>query len=280
VTDSTSPSVTPDDIDLAFVARPAADVCESEIAGEMILVGDDRAMVLNPTGTLVWQCLDGDVSLGELAREIGDELGADPELVGIDVVEFARALGASGLLEDVELVVEEPDNEAVAPVRVGAELEPFALPGSDGVEHSLAEWRGGDVLLVHWSAHCGYCGMIAPALAELRPALEQQGVTLLFVATGDLEANRTMLIEAGIDAPLLVEAAGGPGPFVGFGTPAAYLLDADGVVARELAHGATDVLAVAEDVAGVTLTADPFAPAAPAEVGNGHVRYLPPPGGG
>jgi len=282
VTDSTSTSISPGEIGPTFVARPVADVYESEIAGEMILVGRDGAMVLNPTGALVWRCLDGEVSLGQLAQEIGDELGADPDLVGVDVVEFARALGASGLLEDVELVAEMPEFEPVAPVAVGTEPEPCTLPDAEGVEHSLAEWRGGQVLLVHWSADCGYCAMIAPALAELQPALQRRDATLLFVATGDVDANRTVLADAGLDAPMLFKTEDGPDPFAGFGTPMGYLLDADGVVASELASGAIDVLSLGEEIAGTTLTNNPFAPPEADEDDDAlaHVRHLPAPGGG
>jgi len=182
-------------------------------------------------------------------------------------------------------VVELPGFEPVAPVAAGTELEPFTLPDADGVEHALAEWRGGAVLLVHWSADCGYCVMIAPALAELQPALEQRGVTLLFVAAGDVDTNRMVLADAGLDAPMLFTTEDGPDPFAGFGTPMGYLLDADGVVARELASGAIDVLAVGEEIAGLTLTNNPFAPAEPSEEDEdddalAHVRYLPAPGGG
>ncbi|MDP8961426.1 MAG: PqqD family protein [Actinomycetota bacterium] len=78
--------------------RPLASV---ELDGETILYQEDSGglHVLNPTATLVWRCLDGAVSLGELAGDIAAALGADPDAVGRDLLALAQQLDDEGLLE-------------------------------------------------------------------------------------------------------------------------------------------------------------------------------------
>lgn len=78
--------------------RPLAGV---ELDGETILYEEDSGglHVLNPTATLVWRCLDGAVSLGELADDIAAALGADPIEVGRDLLALAQQLDDEGLLD-------------------------------------------------------------------------------------------------------------------------------------------------------------------------------------
>lgn len=78
--------------------RPLAGV---ELDGETILYDEDSGglHVLNPTATLVWRCLDGAASLGELADDIAAALGADPVAVGRDMLALAQQLDDEGLLE-------------------------------------------------------------------------------------------------------------------------------------------------------------------------------------
>lgn len=78
--------------------RPLAGV---ELDGETILYEEISGAlhVLNPTATLVWRCLDGAVSLGELADDIAAALGADSVVVGRDLLALAQQLDSEGLLE-------------------------------------------------------------------------------------------------------------------------------------------------------------------------------------
>lgn len=250
---------TPEDIDGSFVAR-GVEAQPVELGDELVLVGESsQATVLNPTGALIWSCFDGESTLDELIDDFSAELGVARDVVAADVLGFTQTLGAAGLLEgvgypppdidwDSEVVPWEPPNA----VAVGDEVDDFTLTDLDGVEHHLSDHRGRDVLLVNWSPSCGFCTMIADRLGAWQQPLADQGVDLLFVTRGDVDANRAVFDAAGLHAPaLLLADDAGADPFSGYGTPAAYHLDADGRVAEQLAVGAYDVPIVAATLAGV-----------------------------
>ena len=165
---------------------------------------------------------------------------------------------------------------------MGEELDDFALSDLDGVEQRLSDYRGRDVLLVNWSPSCGFCTMIADRLASWQAPLADREVALVFVTRGDVDANRDVFETAGLRAPALV-LEDGVDPFSGYGTPAAYHLDAEGRVAEPLAVGAYDVPILSAALAGI----DPDVEAAtdaPVDVDDGDTapegtRYVPAPGG-
>lgn len=136
-------------------------------------------------------------------------------------------------------------------IAVGQLAPTFRLRDVTGRAITLESYRGRRVLLVHWSTQCGFCDMMAPELAALQPALRANGVELLFVSYGDAEANIRMASEHGFDAPVLLQKPGETiEAFATYGTPVAYLLDADGRVAEPLAIGAEQVPALARRAAG------------------------------
>jgi peroxiredoxin len=132
-------------------------------------------------------------------------------------------------------------------------VAPFAAPGLDGRLVTLEAFRGKPVLLVNWSPACGYCQQIAPKLARLQPALAESGVQLLFVSRGDAASNRQLAEEHDIRAPILLPDAEHPVEVFGtYGTPVAYLLDAQGRLARPVAIGADQVPLLAQQAAATT----------------------------
>lgn len=247
----------PDDIDESFAPRVVDDVTEIEVEGERVVIGGPwgGAQVLNPTAALIWQFLDGAATLGELIDDFAEATETSRKVVKRDVLEFARALGRSGLLVDVqepfEMIELEPE-AAPAHLEPGEELDTFTLPDLDGKERSLTDFRGRRVLLVNWNPGCGYCESIARPLAELEDDLAVAGVDLVLVTSGDDEANRELVDRAGLHAPVLLKRDGVE-PFGALGTPAATLLDEDGRVAMKLATGAFEVPAEAARLAGVEL---------------------------
>ena len=62
---------------------------------------------------------------------------------------------------------------------VGAVFPSFSLPDLSGKTVRLEDFRGQQVLLVHWSSRCGFCEQIAPKLAGLQPALAARKVQLV-----------------------------------------------------------------------------------------------------
>lgn len=136
-------------------------------------------------------------------------------------------------------------------VGVGKEFELFSLPDLDGRTVSLADFRGKRVLLVNWSPQCGFCELIAPELAKLQADLGRRGVRLLLVSSGDADSSRKLAEEHGLSCPiLLLNGSKPPKVFEHMGTPAAYLLDERGRVARPVAVGSKEVPALAREAAG------------------------------
>lgn len=135
---------------------------------------------------------------------------------------------------------------------VGTPIAPLRLPDLDGKEVALENFRGQRVMLVHWNPQCGFCGLIGADLARLQADLQKRRVQLLFVARGEADANRQLAKEHGLEAPILL-FKGHQGHLKAFdtlGTPAAYLMDEDGKIAKPLALGSDQVLALARAVAG------------------------------
>ena len=82
--------------------------------------------------------------------------------------------------------------------------------------------------------------------------IEKRGVDVVLVSRGDPEENRTMVNGHGLDARILLqpEGAGMIDAFARTGTPAAYLVDEHGRVAKPMALGADQVPELAREAAG------------------------------
>lgn len=159
-------------------------------------------------------------------------------LLGIPPGEgIGQGLGEIGSLEEDGLAV-------------GSVLPGFELPDVEGRKVSSEDFRGRGVLLVHWSAACGYCAQIAPDLAALQEDLERAGVQLLLVSGGMGASEREMALDHGLRCPVLLLEDGGIPAFHQMGTPAAYLLDGEGKVVEPLAIGADQVPELARRAAG------------------------------
>lgn len=132
---------------------------------------------------------------------------------------------------------------------IGTALPDFELSDLDGRTHSLQGLRGRRVLLVNWSAQCGFCDRIAGDLARAEDDLARANVQMLLLAHGTAEVERELAQEHGLKSPiLLAKSAAGLEAFENLGTPAAYLLDEQGKVARPLALGAEQVPALVAEV--------------------------------
>lgn len=129
---------------------------------------------------------------------------------------------------------------------LGAAFPAFALPGLAGQTVRLEDFRGHQVLLVHWSPDCGFCEQLAPELAALESDFRERKVQPLLLAYGDAEANRKLAAEHRLTYPiLLLHDTQPPEPFRRMGTPVAYLLDNEGHVTQPFAVGADEVARLA-----------------------------------
>jgi peroxiredoxin len=137
-------------------------------------------------------------------------------------------------------------------IPVAMSLPPFELPDLDGQLVSSEDLNGKRVLLVNWSTTCGFCDAIIEDLAKLQDRLSQRGVDVVLVSRGDPEENRRFVEERGLRCRILLQAGrnGGIAAFAGIGTPAAYLIDEHGRVAKPMALGADEVPSLAREAAG------------------------------
>lgn len=132
---------------------------------------------------------------------------------------------------------------------VGTEFPAFKFPDLDGKTIALEDYSGKQVLLVNWNFDCGFCDLIAPELAKLDSSLQKRNVQLLLLSYGEPESNRKQAQEHGLKCPILLpEKHRRPKPFEHQGTPVAYLLDETARVARYLASGADEVVALAKQL--------------------------------
>jgi peroxiredoxin len=127
----------------------------------------------------------------------------------------------------------------------------FRVPDVSGSMVQLEDYHGKRVLLVHWDPQCGFCQRIAPDIATLQDGLAKQRTELVLLSYGDPERNQAMADEHGIRCPVLLQPDGNAvAAFTTLGTPAAYLLDEKGRVAKPLALGSEQVLALAREASG------------------------------
>jgi hypothetical protein len=234
---------------LDFVPSPRPGLVTWPIEGEMVIVDPTtgQATVLNGFAAMIWGCLDGRASLGELVPDVAYAFDVPAETVTQSMVAFGRDIDRAGLLGDSPAPPEAP--------RGGL------IQGGPGRR----------VLLANWNSSCGYCGSLAPELATLAPALKRAGVDLVLLASGDEEVNVAFLDRYQLEASVVLRSTEDlEDPFPGIGTPAAYLVGEDGVARDRLAVGAVEVAQLARRAAGQPETT----PAAGQGNRGGGPRYL------
>ena len=81
------------------VLTPSASAIAVDVADEMIVVDEARGILhlLNPTGALVWRCLDGISPLDEICDDLADVLAVSRSRVTDDVDALALRLLDDGL---------------------------------------------------------------------------------------------------------------------------------------------------------------------------------------
>lgn len=99
------------DIRGGFVATRAPAVAGVELDGEKVLYHEElrTVCVLNPTATVVWNCLDGSSDLDTLSADLAEVFSVEVTTIRRDVFAIVQEFGRQGLLAGVE-----PDPEAVA----------------------------------------------------------------------------------------------------------------------------------------------------------------------
>jgi peroxiredoxin len=134
---------------------------------------------------------------------------------------------------------------------VGAPAPDFELSDLAGTQHALSEWRDTPLLLIFFDPQCHFSAAMVPELSRALREQRADRVVPLVVTTGDVDANRRMLTEAGIDCQVLrQEGAEVASLFRSRVTPSAHLIDEHRVIAAPLALGAEEVLALLREPLG------------------------------
>lgn len=93
-------------VTLDAICVPSEDVVARLIEGDMIIVplvagigaADDELYTLNETGKAIWQALDGQKTLGQVAAALTKEFSASADKIGADVLGFSAEMVRRGIL--------------------------------------------------------------------------------------------------------------------------------------------------------------------------------------
>jgi peroxiredoxin len=128
-------------------------------------------------------------------------------------------------------------------LKAGVTAPDFRLPRVDGGELSLADLRGGRVLLVFSDPDCGPCDELAPRLQEIH--LQRPDFQVLVVSRRDVEANRAKVTALGLTFAIVLQKSWEISmKYAKFATPIGYLIDEQGILASDLAVGVGPILAL------------------------------------
>jgi methylamine dehydrogenase accessory protein MauD len=121
---------------------------------------------------------------------------------------------------------------------VGEEAPEFELPSLTGERLSLADLRasGRPVLLFFTNPHCAPCDAVLPDVAWWQREYADR-ITIAVISDGPLEINRAKATQHGVGTVLLQRDREVKEAYDVTGTPAAVLVDADGMIASPLAGG-------------------------------------------
>jgi len=133
-------------------------------------------------------------------------------------------------------------------LKSGTPAPGFRLPDLSGRMVSLKDYRGRRLLLIFTDPHCAPCDQVAPELVQLHRQQQANGLALVMVGRGDAEENRKKAEQNGLDFPVLLQERWELSKQYGmFATPVAFLINEQGVIARDVAIGADAILKLAQD---------------------------------
>ncbi|HMF15328.1 MAG TPA: redoxin domain-containing protein [Gemmataceae bacterium] len=139
-------------------------------------------------------------------------------------------------------------------LKAGETAPEFRLPRIDGGELSLADLRGGRILLVFSDPHCGPCAELAPRLQEIHQ--ERADLSVLVISRGDAEENRAKAADLDLTFPIVLQEKWEVSlKYAMFATPIGYLIDEAGVLASDVAVGIEPILALANEPVAVGVPA-------------------------
>jgi peroxiredoxin len=192
-------------------------------------------------------------TLGTPAAYLVDQEGrvAAPLALGAEEVPTLAREAASGKPR-IRLRGERPLSQSRIEregLKAGTTAPSFSLPDLDGTTVSLDDYRGRRLLLVFSDSQCGPCDALLPELVRLQRQQGDDGLALVMVGRGDPEENRRKVAQHGIEFPVVVQPHWDLSRKYGiFASPVAFLVDEQGVIARDVAKGAEEIVTMVKSV--------------------------------
>jgi len=127
-------------------------------------------------------------------------------------------------------------------IKIGDPAPALKFRDLSGKRLALADFRGGNTLVLFWNPSCGFCQQMVGTLKAWETDRPSGAPTLLVISTGTVAENRAMNLRS----PVVFDHDSRAGAAFGAnGTPMGILIDAGGRIASELAAGAPAVMALA-----------------------------------
>ncbi len=144
------------------------------------------------------------------------------------------------------------------PTQPGARAADFVLTGIDGTLVTLRELlgRGRPVLLVFAHSGCGACGALMPRVADWQRT-NPPALTVAVIAEGDVARHRAQAAEHRLGTVLMAPDGESARLFGVTATPAAVLIDEQGVLSSDVALGADAIEALVAHDAPSRVSASP-----------------------
>lgn len=153
---------------------------------------------------------------------------------------------------------------------VGSPAPGFSLTGLYGETMTLdaLRARGKPVLLISSDPGCGPCNALLPEIGKWQRDYSGD-LTIAMISRGSVDANRAKVAEHGISNVLLQQDREVAQLYLSYGTPSAWVVQADGKIGSPLAQGRDGIRELVARTAGAPVP--PSAPqAAPSGAGTGN----------
>lgn len=191
--------------------------------------------------------------MGTPVAYVLDEQGrvTEPVAIGADEVSVLMREAAK---TQTRLPGERPLNESRIErdgLKPGTPAPTFSLPDLYGHTVSLEQYRGRRVVLVFSDPQCGPCNALFPDLVRLYKEHQDDELELVVISRGELEENRRKAEDHGFKFPVVIQPNWKISKDYGiFAMPVAFLINEAGVIVKNVARGADDILGlVREEIA-------------------------------
>jgi peroxiredoxin len=127
----------------------------------------------------------------------------------------------------------------------GTPAPDFTLPDLAGESHCLGEFRNKRVLLVFSDPNCGPCESLTDDLVRVQEAHADNNLQVVMISRGDQQQNEDKAKKHDVRFPVLLQNSWEVSrQYAMFATPVGYLIDENGVIAKDVAIGKAGILSL------------------------------------